>query len=149
MLTMLEASKRVPKKRVPERQVFKTQRTCHFETQFVLKPFGELQKLSGTGAIPLPYRAIGYRLYPIALCFPGLAPYRAIPPIQTPIALTFACMQNKIRGVSHYSSYSIAVSRYTAPLSAKETPKRVPKQTGTKMPSFQKSKTCHFDPRPF
>ena len=28
---------------------------------------------------------------------------------------------------------------------AKETPKRVPKQTGTKMPSFQNSKTCHFD----
>ena len=26
-----------------------------------------------------------------------------------------------------------------------ETPQRVPKQTGTKMPSFQKSKTCHFD----
>ena len=50
--------------------------------------------------------------------------------MQTPIALTFACMQNKVRGgVSHvkllsegyraiggYSSYSIAVSRYTAPL---------------------------------
>ena len=69
---------------------------------------------------------------PIALCFPGIAPYRAIPPIQTPIALPFACLQYEVRGVSHvklpsegyraiggYSSYSIAVSRYTAPLSSR------------------------------
>ena len=35
---------------------------------------------------------------------------------------------------------------FDTPLSAaKETPKRVPKQTGTKMPSFQRSKACHFD----
>ena len=30
-----------------------------------------------------------------------------------------------------------------------EAPKRVPKQPGTKMSSAQKSKTCHFDTRPF
>ena len=65
----------------------------------------------------------------MALWFRGLAPYRAIPPTQTPIAVTFAYVQNEVGGVSHvklpsegyraiggYSSYSIAVSRYTAPL---------------------------------
>ena len=80
-----------------------------------------------------PYRAIGYSYTLSLFGFPGIAPYRAIPPIQTPIALTFPCMQSKIRGVSQvklpsegyraiggYSSYSIAVSRYTAPLSALE-----------------------------
>ena len=68
------------------------------------------------------------------MCVPGpVSPFAvsllARPDIQTPIALTFACMQTKQGGVSHlklpsegyraiggYSSYSIAISRYTAPL---------------------------------
>ena len=39
----------------------------------------------------------------IALCFPGIAPYRVIPPMQTPIALTFASMRKtqNMGGVSH------------------------------------------------
>ena len=88
--------------------------------------------LSGTGAIPPPPppRAIGYS-YTLSLFVPRIAPYLAVPPIQTPVALT-CCLhakQNK-GGVSHvklpseghrtiggYRSYGIATSRYTAPLS--------------------------------
>ena len=41
--------------------------------------------------------------------------------------------------------------RFDTPLgfAAKETPKRVPKQTGTKMSSFHKQKRCHFRMRAF
>ena len=40
--------------------------------------------------------------------------------------------------------------RVDTPLGAvKKTPKRVPKQTGTKMPIFQDSETCHFETHPF
>ena len=78
-----------------------------------------------------PYRAIGYS-YTLSLFvfrFCTLSRYTPPPPTD-PYRIDIACIQNKIRGgVSHvklpsegyraiggYRSYSIAISRYTAPL---------------------------------
>ena len=91
----------------------------HVDSLFFLLPASSLV----AQALYPPYRAIGYS-HTLSLFV-----FQVSHPIAAPIALTIACMQNKIRGVSHvklpsggyraiggYNSYSIAVSRKTAPL---------------------------------
>ena len=66
-------------------------------------PFMTCSYLSGTSATP-PLSCYRVKLYPIALGFPGIAPYRTIPPIQSPIALTFCLHAKQNKGGGYRTS---------------------------------------------